>query len=102
MNADFGGRIKMLREKRGMTQIELSKRLNITKSMVSAYETGVRKPSYEVLMQISLLFGASMDYLFANEYSSNIEEATRIDISDLRENGKRVVQDMVDVLREGL
>lgn len=42
---------------------ELAKKLGITKSVISAYETELRSPSYEVLVSISKTFKVSIDYL---------------------------------------
>ncbi len=42
---DFGERLRKLRTEAGMTQTELAKRLNITKSVVSYYELRERTPS---------------------------------------------------------
>ena len=62
MNSNFGGRIGYFREKHNMTQAELAKRIGGSKAMVSAYETDIRKPSYDVLMRIALFFNVSMDF----------------------------------------
>ena len=35
------------------TQAQLAQRLGVTKSVISAYETGLRMPSYDVLISIS-------------------------------------------------
>lgn len=64
---DFGVRLRALRQARRITQKELAERLGLTKSVVSAYETGMRYPSYDILVKISKLFHVSTDYLLGNE-----------------------------------
>ena len=56
-------KIKMLREKMGMTQSELAKRLGVTRSGVNAWEMGISVPSTQYIMELSLLFRVSTDYL---------------------------------------
>ena len=49
---DFGNRLKTLRLRENYTQAQLAERLGLTKSVVSAYETGLRMPSYDILISI--------------------------------------------------
>ena len=66
---DFGDKLKAMRTARALSQEQLAKRLNVTKSMISAYENSVRLPSYDVLTKIALFFSVSFDYLFGtNEH----------------------------------
>lgn len=46
---DFGNTLKKLRVQNDYTQAQLAKKLGITKSVISAYETGLRMPSYDIL-----------------------------------------------------
>lgn len=59
----FGERLKNLRIQNRMTQAVLAERLGVTKSVISAYETGLRMPSYETLIAIARIFKVSTDYL---------------------------------------
>ncbi len=56
-------RIKELRESKGMTQVRLSIELEVSQETVSAYEKGKHYPSVEVLMKLSGIFDASIDYI---------------------------------------
>lgn len=56
-------KIKLLREKQGITQSELAKRLGITRSGVNAWEMGITVPSTQYIVELSLLFKVSTDYL---------------------------------------
>ena len=53
---NFGNRLKTLRFKGNMTQAQLAQKLGLTKSMISAYESGLRMPSYDVLIHIAKNF----------------------------------------------
>lgn len=60
---EIGSRIKILRENRGLTQIELAKVLNIGNSTLSQYESGARVPSDDIKITIANYFDVSLDYL---------------------------------------
>lgn len=59
----FGGYLSALRKKADMTQAELAERLNLTRQAVSRYETGDSLPDISILVQISGIFGVSVDTL---------------------------------------
>lgn len=59
---DFGNRLKTLRIQNNMTQFQLSQKLGLTKSVISAYENGLRMPSYDVLIAISNIFRVTTDF----------------------------------------
>ena len=50
---EFGNRIKTLRQKNSFTQSQLAERLDVTKSVTSAYETGLSMPSYDILISLA-------------------------------------------------
>ncbi len=70
---DFGNKLKTLRIQNNYTQEQLANRLNLTKSVISAYETGLRMPSYETLIAISRIFKVTTDYLLGLEQKQNID-----------------------------
>lgn len=94
----FEGIFKSLRESRKMTQSDLAKMLGISKSMVSAYETGVRQPSHEVLLQMSRIFKVSIDYLYGNEDGSRRRKY--LDITELDKDNQALVMQLVGALKE--
>lgn len=70
---DFGNVLKSLRLKENMTQAQLAQKLGLTKSVISAYETGLRLPSYDVLINIAKIFKVSTDYLLGMEHKQEID-----------------------------
>ena len=60
---DFGNRLKTLQIQNSYTQVQLAQKLGVTKSVISAYENGLRMPSYDILITISKVFKVSTDYL---------------------------------------
>lgn len=74
---DLGNTLKTLRIKKNMTQAQLALKIGLTKSVISAYENGIRMPSYDVLIRLSEIFKVSTDYLLG------VENKQEIDLSGL-------------------
>lgn len=70
---DFGNILKTQRLKANMTQAQLAQKLGLTKSVISAYETGLRLPSYDVLIHIARIFNVSTDFLLGIEHKQEID-----------------------------
>ena len=77
---EFGNTLKTLRLQNNFTQAQLAQRLGVTKSVISAYETGLRMPSYDVLISISQIFKVTTDYLLG------LEKKQGLDLSGLTED----------------
>ena len=60
---EFGKRIKELRKQKGLTQEKLAQRLWVSKSIISAYEAGLKYPSLDILINLAYTFNVSTDYL---------------------------------------
>lgn len=70
---DFGNKLKTLRLREHMTQAQLAQKLSLTKSVISAYETGLRLPSYDILIHIAKIYSVSTDYLLGLEHKQEID-----------------------------
>lgn len=83
-------KIKRLREASHLTQTELAKKLNITRSSVNAWEMGISVPSTTYLIELALLFHVSTDFFLG------LEQNNTIDISTLSEREAILVYELVD------
>lgn len=66
-------RIVRLRKQKGLSQTELSNKLGLSRSTVNAWERDSSQPSPEVLIELSKLFGVSIDYLLGNDKYHTID-----------------------------
>lgn len=87
----LGERIKELRKKNGLTQVDLAKLLNVTKGTVSTWETNSRKPSFETLDEMCGIFHVGMDYLIgrSNDETPRVvseEELENLALSSVEED----------------
>lgn len=68
---DFSKILRGLRLSSGYTQQQVADMVKVTKGMISAYENGIRQPSYEVLLRISEVYKVSTDFLLGKESSND-------------------------------
>lgn len=67
----FGNILKNLRQDNNMTQDELAKKIDTSRSNIANYENGKNMPSVDILEKISKLFGVSTDYLLGKSNNRN-------------------------------
>ena len=91
---DFGNRVKTLRKKNNYTQSQLAERLGVTKSVISAYEIGLRMPSYDILISLARVFKVSTDFLLG------VEQKEGIDLSGLTEAEINAILNLIKVMRQ--
>ncbi len=63
----FNKRLRDMRMKRGFTQQKLADTLNIALRSYQCYETGTRRPSYELLIQIGDILHVPIDFLLGRD-----------------------------------
>ena len=68
-------------------------KLRLTKSVISAYETGLRLPSYDVLIHIAKIFKVSTDYLLG------MEQKQEIDLSGLSQEEIDALLNLIKAMR---
>lgn len=59
----FSSRLREIRQKHGMTQMAVAKRLGVTRNAVTMWETGSREPRLVELAALSETLEISVDYL---------------------------------------
>ena len=60
-------KIKILRDKAGMSQAQLAKKLDVTRSSVNAWEMGLSTPTTQYVAAMAQLFHVSSDYMLGIE-----------------------------------
>ena len=69
----LGQRIHELRQAFGWSQVELAKRLNISKQTISNWENDNIQPSVDMLVRLSKIFGTTTDYLLGLENTVRVD-----------------------------
>lgn len=73
MNIEIGKKIKSLRLQKGMTQEELATKLNISSQAISKWENNVTMPDIQILPDLSVILGVTIDELFALTDDTHLE-----------------------------
>ena len=92
---DFGIRLRELREKKKLTQLQVAKRLNANSSTISCYEANTRFPSTDMLTQLALFYNVSSDYLLG------IENRSMVCVDGLTERQIELVTSLISEFRSG-
>lgn len=64
---DFGLRLKELRQRKGLSQIQVAKKLNLHKSTISGYESNTKTPSVDTICKLAIFYNTTSDYLLGIE-----------------------------------
>lgn len=65
-------KIKSLRKEYGYSQSYIAKRLGISRSAYSMYESGARTPDYTSIIMLADIYHVSTDYIFERTDNKNI------------------------------
>lgn len=91
----IGGRIKLLRRNKGLSQAELGKVLNVAQRTVSSIEQEISNPTIQQLEALSLYFGVSVDYLM---FGIEMPTQTDRELLKLIKEDSGLMQSLMDVL----
>lgn len=89
----FDERIRQLRQARGISQVELSAALDVTKQSVSNWENNNIQPSIDILIRLSQYFSVSRDYILG------LDERKYIEITGLTDKEVTHIQQIIDDIK---
>lgn len=70
----IGSRLRDIRKKKGLTQEELGKLINVTKVSICCYEKETRLPSLDTLDDLTRVFGVDANYFFGKDIPAVMED----------------------------
>lgn len=70
----FGTNLKKIRQDNNLTQEELAKKINTSRSNIANYENDKNMPSIDVLEKLSKVFNCSIDYLLGKSNIKNYDK----------------------------
>ncbi len=86
---DFGLRLRELREQHKLSQEDLGRKINRSKSVVSSYENNLKIPSVDILTSLAVLYNVSLDFLVG------IDKNQMVSIEGLSEEQKNVIRTLL-------
>ena len=94
----FPERLKDLRKEKGMTQIELATALGVSSGTVAMWETGKRKPSFEMFEKLTQVFDKRIDYILG---TSDDSAPAKLNDTEVAQLGNWAMQEEYeDVMRK--
>ena len=96
MIKDLSTKLKELRMSQNLSQADVAKKLEISPSIVSGYETGERTPSTENLLALSYLYKCSTDYLLGK---SNDKPTVTLDTDGLTIEQIQALQTLIQTMK---
>ena len=72
----FAEKLKILRTENNISQVELAKKLSLSKNSINAYEKGRAEASIDTLIKIADIFNVSIDYLVGREDDFGIVQSS--------------------------
>lgn len=92
---NIGYKIKHLRKKRGLTQLELSRKLNVKHNTVSDYESNKTEPRISALIKLAREFDVTVDELVGMPRLITNNHTTNINPIEIKVN-EEYVNDLID------
>lgn len=90
--AETGKRIKAIREVKGMTQMKFAEKLNISRSYMNKIEKGTKTASIDLLIEIAVYGGVTLDYLILGQSLAAIQIKANI----------QMMRESLDILEQSL
>lgn len=90
--AETGKRIKAIREAKGMTQMKFAEKLNISRSYMNKIEKGTKTASIDLLIEIAVYGGVTLDYLVLGQSLAAIQVKANI----------QLMRESLDILEQSL
>lgn len=72
-------KLVILRKQKGLTQMDLAEKLNVSRQAVSRWEVGAAVPSTDNLKIIGELYGVQIDYLLNGEIGDDIGSLQKLE-----------------------
>ena len=82
--------IKELRERAGLSQSALAKKIGVTRSVVNAWEMGLSIPTTQYVAELTQLFHVSADYMLG------LDNTEAIYIGNLSEEEKHILYSLLN------
>lgn len=97
---ELGTKLRQLRQERHWTQNQIAQQIGVTASIVSAYETGIRFPSYETLIKLAHLYNVSTDYLLGVSGKKRVDSQYFVSLDGLTPAKVSVVLQLIEMLKD--
>ncbi len=98
MNQELGKRLADFRKKNNLSQEELASKLKVSRQSISNWESGDASPSIDYIIDLSKLYGVSIDDLM--NVDKSIEDCYKVKDDNLEKNKKN--KDSIYISKKGI
>ena len=92
-NIELKEKLVALRKEKGLTQLAVAEKLNVSRQAISRWESGTALPSTDNLKCLGALYGVPVDYLINEETERSVSESNSKESEDQRRR-KRLLKGM--------
>lgn len=99
---NIGEKIKILREKKGNTQLDIAKFLGVTYQTIYKYEKGIAIPPADAIIKLAEYFNVTTDYLLGRtDIPNELHQAASSDIdlaklAEIDPNKKKAITENIN------
>lgn len=94
---DFGNILKKIRQDNNLTQEELAKKIDTSRSNIANYENNKNMPSIDILDKLSKIFNVSTDYLLGKSDIRNYSDIKKLNVQDFAVNNSNYDNNKYDI-----
>lgn len=105
---NFGNILKKIRQDNNLTQEELAKKIDTSRSNIANYENNKNMPSVDILDKLSKMFNVSIDYLLGKSDIRNPEKVdeNKLNVAfssgfdGLNDTNKSIINNIISTLKD--
>ncbi|RDY27839.1 XRE family transcriptional regulator [Romboutsia weinsteinii] len=98
----LANRLKSIRKEKKLTLEQVAKDLNTTNVTISRYENGVREPKGDILKELALYYGVSLDYLAGlSDDRTSLSKSSQSEVRDAIEEMKHSLKTSEGLMFDG-
>ncbi|WP_245415775.1 helix-turn-helix domain-containing protein [Alteribacter populi] len=101
----YGERLRNLRKEKGWTQLEVARKVGVSKQTYSHYEKENRRPSLEMAYKLSEVYNVNINDVFGSDSVENSNngdqlEEWMIEIINAQGSQKEAIKDMWEIVKK--
>ena len=89
-------KLKDMRKKNNFSQRQVARKLNVSPSIISGYETGERTPSVENILALASLYRCSTDFLLGRE---SVYHPISLEVNGLTPRQVQLLGELIEMIR---
>lgn len=98
---EIGENIAKARKAAGLTQVDLARRLNLTRGSVAKFELGTQRPPLHTLTHVAVVLGVTHDSLLPRQYQA-ATTITTVALAPVNAKELNELQDLINAAERSI